>query len=80
MGASPRFKVYCDRDYIAACHNVTDGLVLAAAHGPGTTVRDGPRVKDTVWREGDEPVSARDSFDGAARIALQRIGILEGQR
>lgn len=71
MAGAPEWKVYRDGEYIAACKHAEDAAALVALSGGD--VRHGHRKADIVWREGAEAFSAGESYDGAARIMVQRV-------
>lgn len=74
MARTPRLKVYnAAGKYIAAVVYAEDAAALiAGGHGPGTTIRDGHRVKDIVWTEGDDGQAA-ESYDTVANKVYARI-------
>lgn len=74
MAGTPYLKVYTPgKKYVAACKHASDAAALASLHGPGSTVRYGHRVKDTVWTEGEEEVEAGESYDRAAATIIGRV-------
>ncbi len=66
---TPQFKVYRNKEYIAACRYGEDAAALVALGGG--EVRWGHST--VVWREGFETFSAGESYDGAARVMHERI-------
>jgi hypothetical protein len=56
----------------AACRHVEDAAALAAIGGNGE-IRDGHRVRDNFWREGEEEFSAGESYDRVADIVAERV-------
>ena len=72
MAASPRWKVYKDNEYRAACHHVEDAAVLVAALGNGATIRGDHTKRSTYWTEGRESFSAAESYDRVAEVVHKR--------
>ena len=71
MASTPRWKVFSPaKQYVACCHFAEDAAALAALYGEGATIRDGHRVKDTVFTEGENDTWAGESYDVAARIVI----------
>ena len=70
MAQAPRYKVYRNGEYVAACKYAEDAAAIVAM-GTGE-VRDGHKSRDTVWREGHEEFSAGESYDRAAAIIHDR--------
>ena len=62
MAASPKWKVYRQGEYVAACKYAEDAAALVAVSG-GIVKHDHNLV---VWREGSEGFSAGESYDRAA--------------
>lgn len=73
MAGSPNFKVYFQKEYIAACKHVEDAAALVAFRGVGSTIRFGHRVSDIVWTEGSESQDAHESYDHVAELVQKRI-------
>lgn len=74
MSGSPKYKVYNPQgEYIASCKHLEDAACLAGMYGSGASIREGHAAKDVIWREGQEEFSASDSYDGAAKIMLDRM-------
>lgn len=73
MAGSPDFKVYFQKEYIAACKHVEDAAALVAFRGEGSTIRHGHRVSDVVWTEGSESQPAAESYDHVAEVVYERI-------
>jgi|GEM_PF-2508119 hypothetical protein len=71
MAASPDWKVYRDNEYVAAFKYAEDAAAFVAI--TGGHVRNGHRVRDTVWREGAEAFSAGRSYDAAAAVMAERV-------
>lgn len=72
MAASPPWKVYVDREYIASFKYPEDAARFIDAGG--TEVRFGHSL--VVWVEGSEEQSAMESFDSAAAIMRERAGLI----
>jgi hypothetical protein len=70
MSGAPKFKVYRDGEYVAACKFAEDAAMLVADCAFAEVRYEHKRV---IWREGSEPVSAGESYDGAAEIMMSRI-------
>lgn len=66
---TPQFKVYRNKEYIAACRYAEDAAALVSL--AGGEIRWGHSA--VVWREGSEAFSAGQSYDGAANIMHNRI-------
>ena len=75
MAASPDFKVYFEKEYIAACKHVEDAAALVAFRGKGATIRHGHKVSSIVWTEGSESQPAGESYDHVVEVVQQRIQI-----
>lgn len=74
MARSPRLKVYdFDGEYVASFKYAEDAAQFVALKLDGTTIRDGHRVCDTVWKEGKDGYASED-FHKAARVILRRVG------
>ncbi len=79
MAASPEWKVYravasSGSEYVASCKYAEDAAALVAVLGDGATIRY--RHKLIVWTEGEENVSAGDSYDAVATIAHERAAMV----
>lgn len=73
MAASPEWKIYSsDGEYMAATKYAEDAAVLVGAMGEGATVRCSHSKKHIVWTEGNETISASESFDECAEICRDR--------
>ena len=73
MASAPRWKVYsADKKYVACCHHAEDAAALAALYGEGATIRDGHRVKDIMFTEGENDTWAGESYDLAAAFVISR--------
>lgn len=68
MAAAPKWKVYRNGEYVAACKYAEDAACLVSA--AGGIVKHGHSL--IVWREGHEKFSAGESYDGAAQIMEKR--------
>lgn len=68
MAATPEWKVYRAKEYVAAFKYAEDAAVFSGA--AGGEVRHGHGL--VVWREGLEDFSAAESYDRAAQIMEQR--------
>ena len=66
MAASPKFKVYRGAEYIAAIKYGEDAAAFVAIIGDGATVRLGHNF--VLWTEGQEHISAAESYDEAAAV------------
>lgn len=66
--ATGNWKVFRDKEYVAACKYAEDAACLVAACGG--QVRFGHSL--VVWREGSEEFTAGNSYDAAARIMEKR--------
>jgi len=69
MASTPRFKVYFDGEYVAACKYAEDAAVLCAARSGGQVKLGHRRI---LWDEGNEATNAADSYDVAAETMLAR--------
>jgi hypothetical protein len=73
MAASPQWKVYQGKEYLAACKRVEEAACLVAFLGDGATIRAG---HDTVlWTEGAEDQPAAESFDHVADVVHSRLDV-----
>ena len=73
MAATHLWKVYtADKEYVGSVKYPSDAAALVAAYGEGATIRYGHRVKDIMFTDGEDGVSAGDSYDEAAEIAMTR--------
>ena len=72
MAATPGLKVYCEKEYIAACKYAEDAAALVALSGG--EIRLDHRL--VVWREGAEDQPAAESFDHVATVVRRRIAWL----
>lgn len=70
MGASPKYKIYRGKEYVASVKYLEDAAALVAITGEGTVRLDPSRI---IWTEGNEAFSAGDSFDEAALVMRNRI-------
>lgn len=68
MAASPQWKVYRGKEYVAACKYAEDAAAMVSL--AGGTVKHGHGL--LVWTEGSEEFSAGDSYDRAAQIMERR--------
>lgn len=68
--AGLRYKVFdADGKRIAACFYASDAAVLVAAHGDGAKIK----IKSSiVFIEGDDEVSAAESYDAVGDLVLRR--------
>ena len=73
MARAPDWKVYFEKEYIAACKHVEDAAALVAFRGHGATIRHGHRACDVVWTEGSESQSAAESYDYVSEVVQQRV-------
>ena len=74
MAASPQWKVYRDKEYVASCKYVEDAAAIVACSGEGATIRNGHREADIVWREGAEAIVAGESYDVVTETVQARVG------
>lgn len=73
MAASPHLKIYDSKGiYQAATKEAEAAAALVAFYGNGATIRDGHRVVDVVWTEGQERIPAFESYDTVAEIVNHR--------
>lgn len=68
MAATPNWKIYRGREYVASCKYPEDAACLVSMGGG--VVKYGHSL--VVWREGEEKFSAHESYDGAAEIMENR--------
>ena len=68
MAATPKWKIYRDGEYVAACKYAEDAAALVAMSG-GVVKRGHSLI---VWREGHEEFEAGESYDRAAEIMNMR--------
>lgn len=73
MAGSPEWKVFRNGEYVACTKYAEDAAALASIFGNGAEVRHGHGKKDRVWYDGTEEFSAGESYDGAARIMIERV-------
>ena len=71
MAGAPKWKVYRNGQYVAACKHPDDAAVLVSASGGEVRADHSP--KWTVWREGQEEFSAGESYGRAAEVMLERL-------
>lgn len=72
MGSVPRIKVYdAQGKYQAACKEPEAALVLAEWYGDGATIRTEHAKYWTVWHQGAEESTARESIDTCVEIMIQ---------
>jgi hypothetical protein len=70
MAASPQWKVYIGKEYVASVKDPTDGAaILAWHHSEGNTLRFGHEV--AYWTEGVDGW-ASESYDEVADKAIGR--------
>lgn len=74
MAAAPKWKVYLDDEYRAACKYVEDAAMLVAALGNGATIRGDHAKRSTYWVEGREAQSAAESYDYVAETVRKLYG------
>lgn len=72
MAASPKYKIYRGKEYVASCKYPEDAAKLIASD-EDTTVR--LRHSIILWREGSEKFSAAESYDEAAEVMRIRKAI-----
>lgn len=70
MSGTPKWKVYLDGEYVAACKHAEDAAAIVAMSNSGVVKYD---HKTVVWNEGSEEFSACDSYDRAAQVMHERI-------
>ena len=68
MARSPAWKVYRDKEYVAAFKYAEDAAAFIGCMPGEVRHRHGL----VVWREGHESFPAAESYDQAARIMSQR--------
>lgn len=68
MAATPKWKVYRNGEYVAACKYAEDAAALVAVSGG--VVKHGHSL--VVWREGEEDFAAGESYDAAAELMEKR--------
>ena len=74
MAGAPQFKIFNPAgDYIGCLKHLEDAAALVAILGHGAEVRDGHNKRNRLWMEGNEVFSAGNSYDGAAKIMVERI-------
>ena len=71
MASSPQFKVFVEKEYVAAFKHAEDAAMFVAARGSGV-VRLG-HSGPALWHEGHEAISAGESYDEAAATMLSRM-------
>lgn len=69
MAGSPKYKVYRDGKYVAACKFAEDAAALIAVSDCGE-VRFGHST--VLWSEGSEEFSAGESYDRTAEVIQDR--------
>lgn len=69
MAAAPPIKIHRGGEYVASCKYFEDAAAIAGMT-PGTIVK---WHRWTIWREGEESISAADSWDEAAQIMRDRV-------
>lgn len=69
MAGTPQWKVYRDKEYVAACKYPEDAAILVSA--AGGVVKHGHSL--VVWTEGSEDFSAGESYDNAATVMADRL-------
>lgn len=72
MAGTPRYKIYQDAEYMAACKYLEDAAALVAIMGAGATIRDGHARADILWTEGAEKQGAGESYDYVLDVCTQR--------
>lgn len=72
--STPKWKVYRDGEYIAACKYPEDAAALVGVATSGIVKYEHKLV---VWTEGAEEIAAGDSYDGAAEIMRGRVEAME---
>jgi hypothetical protein len=73
MAASPRYKVYANGKYQAACHEIEAAAALAAFYGKGAEIRAEHSSGWTLWTEGAEKQPAGESYDYVAQVCTKRL-------
>jgi hypothetical protein len=73
VGASPRYKVYANGKYQAACHEVEAAAALVAFYGKGAEIRAEHSSSWTLWTEGLEKQFASESYDYVAQTCARRL-------
>lgn len=68
MAAAPKWKVYRNGEYVAACKYAEDAAAMVSVAG-GTVKLNHNKV---VWVEGEEDQSAGESYDEAAATMIAR--------
>lgn len=71
MAASPTYKLYRGTRYMGCMKQPEDAAIMIAAWGEGS-IRIGHRTSYTVWREGEEEISAKTSVKQVAQIVRER--------
>lgn len=71
MAGSPKWKVYRDGKYVAACKHIEDAAVLVAAAPTGSEIRY--EHSFVVWREGHESQPAGASYDFVHETVQARV-------
>lgn len=71
MAQSPQYKIYYDGTYHGALKFAEDAAALVAVLGDGAQIRFGHKL--IVWREGDEQISAHESYDIVADTVRDRV-------
>ncbi len=73
MASAPRFKVYRNGEYVAACKYPEDAAAIAGDHA-GATIRD--RHSLVVWTNGPDG-NAGESYDACAKTVWERVNAHE---
>jgi hypothetical protein len=73
MAASPQWKVYRGKEYLAACKRVEEAACLVAFLGDGATIRSGHDL--VLWTEGSEDQSACESYDHVTEVVHGRLAM-----
>ena len=69
MSGTPKFKIYREGEYVAACKYAEDAAAIVGVSG-GLVKYDHGRV---IWREGEELIEASQSYDEAGAIMVKRV-------
>lgn len=70
MASSPRWKCYRDGKYVAACKYLEDAAAIIANGGE---IRDGHSPGRVVFRDGQDGISAADSYDAVAQFVIRGL-------
>ena len=77
MAGSPQFKVYRDKEYVAACKHLEDAAAIVAMGSSGQIRFQHTRL--VLWDEGRESQPAAESYDFVVQTGMRRLSIFHGE-